>query len=293
MPTPNPFSGWLPGDPIPETVGEFKQLILQLLEDQEMHWAAHRRSDYNFSNLAQHHPIRLLRGKPTPPISPVIGFPGSGEIPIPIPVEGANLIYNVILSCYNNTENLNSDARYRVTAHDTMGDRSGIQLVAFTSASIFAALGVVGITPTTTSVTIETINIVPHLGTVVGGALYYLTPTSRPVHPFTAAPVVDASNVSPYEDDYTLTDPTRDAVITQAWALRLDSHGLLPSDGAFSDPHQVALGEINVIDHLGTIGTTVTEIGFNQGSGTSDGKAKVSYSGTTGFGVISYGMAGL
>lgn len=285
--------GWEPGDPLPPTVGGFKQLVLQLLEDADMHWAAHRKSDYNFSNLAQHHPIRVIKSIPIPPHNPVIPLPGSGGITFDEPPVEGNFIYNVILSCYNNTENLNSDERILVTAHDTAGDRFGISIVASTSASVFAVLGIVGVTPTTTSITIETINIVPGLGTVVGGAIFYV-PSDRPTHAVSGAgPSPDTSNISPYSHTYVLGNPLIDATVTQSWILNLDSHGL-HSGGSIADAHTVVVGLIDVIDHLGSLGKTPTVIGFNlEGAAISDGVAGVVTASGLGFGVISYGLAGL
>lgn len=123
------FKGWRPDDPLPSSVGELRALTLKLLQDIDMHKAAHKFSDMNFSNLAQHHPIRVL-GLPQPPTPPgdIYTFIGSGILTIPVPT----ILENSIIGCCiaSTVPNITSGFVTGVASAETI-DSAGTPLLAF------------------------------------------------------------------------------------------------------------------------------------------------------------------
>lgn len=76
---------WKPSDRVPTSVGAFRKLLLELMDDADIHIALHKKDDLNFEKLSHHHTLNpgFVRPKPKPPHG--ITIVGNGP-PVTIPI---------------------------------------------------------------------------------------------------------------------------------------------------------------------------------------------------------------
>lgn len=89
---------WDPSDTVPSKVGAFRKLLLELMDDSDIHIALHKKDDLNFEKLSHHHTLNpgFVRPKPTPNIT----IPGNGEVDILISPEFITVAFFVVVqSC--------------------------------------------------------------------------------------------------------------------------------------------------------------------------------------------------
>lgn len=73
---------WNPSDRVPFKIGAFRKLLLELMDDPDIHVALHKKDDLNFEKLSHHHTLNPGFVRPTP------GPPGPTPVgPEPVSVD--------------------------------------------------------------------------------------------------------------------------------------------------------------------------------------------------------------